>query len=563
MNEDDSDATATRDGEEKIREHVRNAQDARLPGRNGSNITLRRYDWFWPDHIPKGKTSEVCGDPAVYKTGTTLYLCACVTTGAPFPNEPATARREPGKVLFFSAEDDDHDTLLPRFLAAGGDRKKIHFVTPVDDLPSLPEDAPKLREWIKAWEPLLVVFDPLDAFFGKKVDANSNPDVRRALRPLVRLGSQTHTTFLLIRHLNKDVKLGRAMYRAAGSIGTTATTRASYILGPQRDDPSTYIFACNKLNGAPKPRSLGYRIVGHVLKGFEKDVVTQRVEWLGETDQTADDLVREPEPGPRGPKPEKSESAESIIKQELADGQWHPSKPIIELAKKRGIGYRTVVSVAKALKVEMKKVGFNPTRWDWHLPKAQETPTSPETTNNSATSTKPNRDKGSIEDAVLHTDSGNSATSTNPHGQNDFTEDAELSPNNNSATSAKAFSPDGFNHSEEAGNPEDAEFRDSLENGHQKSGPDPSTDGIPAFPTHALKACLRELGYSAREIERISAAEGHRIVNGRLRELGLSDLDIRTMTFDQKLAAIRGAQVPPDTDPEGDWYGLDGEEIKQ
>src|SRR5262249_18582369 len=197
-------------------------------------------------------------DPGVFKTGTVIDLCARVTSGAPFQGEPDNTRHEPGKVLFFSAEDDDNDTLLPRFLAAGGNRELIHFVTPIDELPSLPEDAPKLSEWIKILQPVLVVFDPLDAFFGKKIDANSNPDVRKALRPLVRLGSRTQTTFFLIRHLNKDVKLGRAMYRAAGSIGTTATTRGSYMLGPQRDDPGTHIFACNKLNGAPKPRSLRY-----------------------------------------------------------------------------------------------------------------------------------------------------------------------------------------------------------------------------------------------------------------------------------------------------------------
>jgi hypothetical protein len=194
MNEGDRDDTSTQ-GEDKIQDKVRNAQDARLPGRNGTNVTLRWYLWFWRDHFPKGKTSELCGDPGVYKTGVTLDLCARVTSGAPFPTEPEEKRHEPGKVLFFSAEDDDNDTLLPRFLAAGGNRELIHFVTPIDDLLSLPEDAPKLREWIKIWQPVLVVFDPLDAFFGKKIDANSNPDVRRAMRPLIRLGSQTQTTF--------------------------------------------------------------------------------------------------------------------------------------------------------------------------------------------------------------------------------------------------------------------------------------------------------------------------------------------------------------------------------
>jgi hypothetical protein len=509
MSEDERDDNTT-DGNEKIREHVRNAQDARLPGRLASQIALKRLVWHWRDHFPRGKTIEVCGDPGVYKTGIVIDLCARITVGAPFPTEPKDWRHEPAKILFFSAEDDGGDTLVPRFVAAGGDVKLGCFVTPDDDQqPNLPEDEPKLREWVRLLEPALVVFDPIDAFFGKKIDANSNPDVRRALRPLIKLGSRTKTTFLLIRHLNKDVKLGRAMYRTSGSIGVTGQTRASFIVGPAPDDPNTFIFACNKLNNAPKPRSISYRVVEWVVKDQdEKPIKTQRVEWGGETDTTADDVVQDPK-SPPGPKPEKIGMAELIIKTHLKDGQWHPSKPIIDFGKERGVSYKIMTATAKALGVEKQKVGFNdPAQWDWRLTESA----SAGTPQNSSSSMNPHAEKGFAEDEVPHADPENSSSSTNPYGENDFTEDEELPGDQNSSSSINSFSPNGSNHSGETKTPEDEELRDSLGNEREKSGPDPSGNGIPFVVTQAMRATLHELGFRDEEISLMTPAEAHDII---------------------------------------------------
>jgi hypothetical protein len=462
---DDQPEDSKEAGKEKIRERLRNARDPSLPGVRGSDVTPRRFSWLWRGHWPCGKVIEICGDPGVFKTGVTLDFCARLTVGAPFPGEPGQ-RRDPAKVLFFSAEDDPEDTLLPRFLAAGGNPQLIQFVAAIHGLPSLPNDENKLSSWVKSWQPALIVFDPIDAFFGAKVEVNSNPDARRALLPLVKVGSQTGATSVLIRHLNKDSKVGRAMYRSAGSIGITAAARASFILGPKPDDPDTYVFACTKLNGARRPQSIAYRVEDHVLDGGIK---TQRAKWLGETAESSDDLVREPVPRPRGPSPDKRETAEAFLREALADGAWHPSKPIIAKAEERGIKYPTLKAALRALGGFYRKAGFT-TGWDWSLPGPP---------NNPASSTDPNGEKDSAEDAEPQDNSapsdGFAEDKRSPNGgerafsknttysatsiKNSQTrEDAEFRKGK-SATSAKPLSPNHFDNPVRPGNAEDAESR--------------------------------------------------------------------------------------------------------
>jgi hypothetical protein len=352
--------------EEEIRERVHKARNSNLPGEVGDEVTPRKLQWFWPRRIPRGRPFEICGDPGNIKSGIVIDLAARVTTGRPFRGELEESEREPGNVLFFSSEDDIEDTLVPRFIAAGGELSRIRFVTAIHgDALHLPDDGKKLEGWVKDWRPALLVLDPLDAYFGK-VDPNKNPEVRRALLPLFRLGGTTGLTTGLIRHLNKDTQTGRAMYRSAGSIAVTAACRASYVVAPKPDDPATFVLACTKLNGGRIPPSLSYQIVEEILPG---DIHTQRINWLNTVNETADDLVREPAgaSGPRGPKGTKTEAAKQFLREILANGVELDSGKIEELGKAKNISSTTVWAASKELNVKRRKAGFAG-GWLWSLP---------------------------------------------------------------------------------------------------------------------------------------------------------------------------------------------------
>src|SRR5215469_1065149 len=68
---------------------------------------------------------------------------------------------------------------------------------------------------------------------------------------------------------------------------------------------------------------------------------------------------------PRGPNSEKRGWAELIIKTHLRDGRWHPSRPIFDFARDRGVGVQTIFAAARALgvKIDEQATGV------WRLPK--------------------------------------------------------------------------------------------------------------------------------------------------------------------------------------------------
>src|SRR5215475_12266442 len=86
--------------------------------------------WLWPDWLSLGKLHLLAGSPGTGKTTIAVSLAAAITTGAAWPDGGTC---QPGDVLVWSGEDGIADTLLPRFLAAGGDPRHLHFAGAVSD----------------------------------------------------------------------------------------------------------------------------------------------------------------------------------------------------------------------------------------------------------------------------------------------------------------------------------------------------------------------------------------------------------------------------------------------
>jgi AAA domain-containing protein len=427
--------------EEKIRERVRNARDPSLPGAMASDVEAKRLLWLWPGYLPLGIFWGLEGDPAEGKSLVTLDFAARITTGADFPDG---AKCKAGNVIIISGEDDPAITLRPRLEAAGADLSRARLWT--SDLPQLPRDLSKLLRVIKADNARLVILDPVDSFYDDKIDPNSNPSIRRVLGPLYLAASELNCSICGVRHLNKDAKVGKAIYRGSGSIGFAGQARAVFLVNPTREDPELRVFARVKGNLSKPPPALGYRIVEATATAADGDEIkTQKIVWTGPVNTTADDLLREPEPARRGPKPEKLEAAKAFLREALKDGLEHQSDQIIAEGKEQGISKTTLNDAAAKLAVKRQKVAYVGD-WLWSLP---------------------------------HGDSGNSDSSTNPHAEKGFSEDPESGQNsdswrnsdslgepgegpefheNNSDSSANSFSQSDFMNSCDAPNPEDPGF---------------------------------------------------------------------------------------------------------
>ena len=86
----------------------------------GDSLAPQPIAWLWPDWLALGKLVILAGAPGTGKTTIALSFAATITTGTTWPDG---SRCKPGNVLIWSGEDDPADTLLPRLVAAGADRR--------------------------------------------------------------------------------------------------------------------------------------------------------------------------------------------------------------------------------------------------------------------------------------------------------------------------------------------------------------------------------------------------------------------------------------------------------
>ena len=90
-----------------------------------SNIVREEIQWLFAGYAAKGKITGLSGEPGCGKSVISIDWAARYSTGRGWPDKPLQA---PGKVLIFATEDNASDTILPRFLAAGGNPTKLYRI---------------------------------------------------------------------------------------------------------------------------------------------------------------------------------------------------------------------------------------------------------------------------------------------------------------------------------------------------------------------------------------------------------------------------------------------------
>jgi len=257
-----------------------------------SMVERKRVAWLWPGRIPLGKLTTVAGPPGVGKTFFVCDLAARVTTGCEWPDAPGRPTPR-GSVLVVSAEDDPEDTLAPRLAECGADLTRVYFFRPksLADF-SLAALGLLQRAVDEADGVRLVAIDPPTSFVAG-VDDHKNADLRKLLTPLSLWASKQKCAVVFITHLNKGgaVKTD-ALTRVSGSIAWVAATRAAYLAVKDPDDEGRRILATIKMNLAPEPKTLAYRIV-------HQEDREGRLEWLGPVEVTADQAVNREAGKPR------------------------------------------------------------------------------------------------------------------------------------------------------------------------------------------------------------------------------------------------------------------------
>jgi hypothetical protein len=304
-----------------------------------SAIEPRPVEWLWRDRIPLGELTLVDGDPGTNKSSVTLDLAARVSTGREMPDgTPGLA----GTVLLIAGEDSIPKTLRQRLQAAGADLNKV--AVPGRDV-IIPEDLNVVKEAAVKLGAKLIVIDPLVLFLGR--NANSEQSVRQALKPLQEFAAQRNVAVVMVRHLNKSG--GRqALYRGSGSIAIVAATRSALLIGKDPRDENRRVLCHMKSNLGPLAPSLLFEPV--MGDGGMK------IEWRGECDYEAEDLLTRSKEGSAG---SRRAEAESFLRELLADGPV-AQKEVQAKATAAGFAMRTVERAKDALGVRSQRRGFGP-----------------------------------------------------------------------------------------------------------------------------------------------------------------------------------------------------------
>jgi hypothetical protein len=211
----------------------------------------------------------------------------------------------------------------------------------------LPVHLEAVRAAVAKVDARLVVVDPLMAFLGGDTNSWRDQDIRRALRPLCALAEETGVALVVIRHLTKKPG-GQALYRGGGSIGIVGAARSGLVVARDPNDDGTVILAPTKSNLSAAVPSLRYRLLSDGPYGVAK------VEWLGESAHTADQLMAAP---PEAEERSAIDTAVAFLRDALGNGP-KSVREVVREARAEGISSRTLDRARSALGVRSVPSGF-------------------------------------------------------------------------------------------------------------------------------------------------------------------------------------------------------------
>ena len=227
--------------------------------RCAADIQPEPIDWIWEGRIARGKLTVIGGDPEEGKSQINVNIAATISKGGEWPNHEGKAPT--GSVLILSAEDGIEDTLVPRLMAAGADRSKIHIIEAVrgeDEKGhrtfNLQTDLQLLEAKINEMGDVLVIsIDPASAYMGKGVDSHNDQAVRSVLAPVAEMANRLDVAIISIMHFNKgNSQAGtKVMHRFMASVAFVAAARVAFAALRDPEDDTRHLFLHAKNNLAP------------------------------------------------------------------------------------------------------------------------------------------------------------------------------------------------------------------------------------------------------------------------------------------------------------------------
>lgn len=228
--------------------------------------------WLISPYFQRGKGTLIQADPGTGKTAFMCAIAASVTTGTPIMGLNVET---PGSVLMLSVED-DLGVLRGRISANKGDPNKVYFMPNAAEMTL---NSPEIEQAIKQVGAKLLIFDPLQAFLGAKIDMFRANETRPALAKLFEMCDRNDCSCAVISHMGKNGMGKSPVNQSLGSVDIPAAMRSVLHIARNPEDNTECIAVHVKSSNAPKGRSIAYGIVDR-----------GGVEWHGFCDFSVEDL---------------------------------------------------------------------------------------------------------------------------------------------------------------------------------------------------------------------------------------------------------------------------------
>ncbi len=234
---------------------------------NAGEIDTRPIEWIWPGMLARGKLHTLAGRGGMGKTTVMLKVAAIISRGGYFPD--CSVGCEEGSVLYISGEDGAGDTIVPRFVASGGEPERLNLIrsliTADGQFLSIADHHLFLEQRTRSSGAVLVVFDPVTEFCGGNMDNNSATHVRSVLGRLQEIATATGTAVMCLTHLTKR----RDGEKVDQVLGSGAWTHAPRIVWGVAEDESGKYLGLMKSNISVLDHVYPYSLFAQAVDGVE------------------------------------------------------------------------------------------------------------------------------------------------------------------------------------------------------------------------------------------------------------------------------------------------------
>jgi hypothetical protein len=351
------------------------ASGPELIARCAADVKPEPVEWLWPGRVALGKLTLIAGEAGLGKSQLSIAMAAAITTGGEWPC--GEGRAPQGDVVILSAEDGAADTVVPRLMAAGADRHRVHLVSAVGDDDGKSRRAFDLsvdlalleRKISELNNGRLIIIDPISSYLGPKVDSHVNAAVRAVLEPVGEMAARLRVAIVAITHPPKGTGT-TAINRFIGSIAFVAAARAAFMVTRDADDDTRRLFLPVKNNLAAVGNGLAFRLEQRIVGDPGEGIVASSVAWESEAvTMTADQALQASDAQSTG-KGSAGAEAEELLRNALATGPV-AMKDIQAEAKEAGLSWATVRRAKERLGIVAERESHGRDgggRWTWAMP---------------------------------------------------------------------------------------------------------------------------------------------------------------------------------------------------